>query len=377
MSVSLWRSPLTYAFIAIAILRVYYVFQVPLYTTDLFRNLGYGREFWDYGTQIYSAMPEDFAPAPYQYFWSTHGYTYPATALAFFAVAGLICPGILHAKILLFTFTVLNTWMIHRMTKDRWLTFLYWANPISIWFGSYEGQFEPFVSTWVISGVWLLRSGSPWAMFCLAMGIQAKFLPVFLLPTFFLTDIKRPLKRWISEITIYVVSFLPSIVLTLTGEYIFRLFSPSYIPPVNHIPWNISSPDNFRPQPDWLIYLNAFVSKGTLIVLGILMYLRYRSLSEHPETQTSSSGMWDAVLDYLPAILFIAFLKSSPMTRWWHVMPLPAFAITIQHPTHRRVIFLCACLFGGLSIYTMLFGPVVQANPQETMQILGICFYGF
>ncbi len=214
-------------------------------------------------------------------------------------------------------------------------------------------------------------------MLFLAMGIQAKFLPLFLLPTFFLTDIKRPMQQWVSEIAIYVVSFVPSIVLTLTGEYIFGLFSPSYIPPVNHIPWNISNPDNFRPQPDWLIYVNAIASKGTLIVLGILMYLRYRKLSEHPEERTTSSGVWDSVLDYLPAILFIAFLKSSPMTRWWHVMPLPAFALTIQDPTHRRIVFFCACLFGGLSIHTMLFGPVVQPNSKETMEILGICFWGF
>jgi len=380
-----WRLPLTYAFIAVGILRFYYCFQVPSYTTDLFRNLGYGRQFWHYGLRIYSALPEDFAPEPYQFFWSTHGYTYPAVALAFFVLTALISPGIVHAKIIINLLIILNTWMVHRITKDRWATLLYWANPISIWFGSHEGQFEPFVSTWIILGVWLLRHGSPWAMLCLAMGIQAKMFPVFLIPTFFLTNWRRPAPRWAGDVGIFAVSFLPSIILALTGDYVLKLFSPAYVTPINHIPWLIplraSDLVNFRPQPLWLIYVNAVVSKGTLFVLVYLAYWRYRLLRAQSQATAAPAKLEESILDYAPALFFLCFLKSSPMTNFWHLMLLPDFAMTIQDPRHRRLVFLLACLFGGRSLYAILlapfFGHFGDRNPEGTMQILSICFDRF
>lgn len=363
------------------LLRLYYCFQVPTYTTDLFRNLGYGREFWHYGLQIYSATPEDFAPEPYQFFWGTHGYTYPAATLVFFVLAALICPGILHAKIILALLTVFNTWLVHRMTKDRWVTFLYWANPISLWFGAHEGQFEPYVSTWMILGIWLLRRESPWAMLCLGMGIQAKMFPVFLIPTFFLANWRRPARRWAVDVAVFVLSFAPSIVLALTGDYVLKLFSPAYVTPINHIPWQISDLQKFRPQPGWLIYLNAVVSKGTLFVLVYLAYLRYRALQRASEASPGQISLVQSVLDYAPALLFLCFLKTSPMTNFWHLMLLPAFAMTIQDPRHRRLVFLCACLFGARSLYAIFLGPFFghfgDRNPEGTMQILSICFHRF
>ncbi|MFH1739399.1 MAG: hypothetical protein ABIH23_10370 [bacterium] len=370
-----FRSPLTYAFIAVGLLRFYYCFEVPVYTTDLFRNLAYGREFWHIGPQIYSVMPEDFAPEPYQFFWSTHGYTYPAATLGFFCLIAPICPGILHGKILLTLLSLFNTWMVYRITRDRWTAFLFWANPIAIWYGSHEGQFEPYVSTWMILGVWLLRRRSPWAMFCLAMGIQAKLFPVFLVPTFFLTDWRRPARRWALDIAFFVVGFLPSIALALSGDYLIKLLSPAYIPRINHIPWKIDDLKDFRPQPVWLIYLNAAVSKGTLLLLILLSYSRFRALKQ--EVTTKTGQMMDSILDYAPAFLFLCLLKSSPLTQFWHLMLLPAFAMTIQDRRHRRILFIMACLFGGRSLYTMLIGPFGDRNPSETMQVLSICFYRF
>ncbi len=363
------------AFVAVGILRLYYCFQVPLYTTDLFRNLGYGREFWRLGADIYSAMPEDFSPAPYQFFWSTHGYTYPAATILFFALIAPICAGLVHAKVILTILSAFNTWMTWRITKDRWIALLYWANPISVWFGSHEGQFEPYVATWMILGIWLLQKKSPWAMFCLAIAIQAKLFPVFLIPTFFLWDCRRPLKQWMTDISAFAVGFLPSIVFALTGDYLAKLFSPAYIPHINHIPWNISDLRQFRPQPLWLIYLNAVVSKGTLLLLAGFSYLRYRAIRKAGED--TFQAQLDCILDYAPLLLFICLLKSSPVTQDWHLMLVPAFALTIRHPRHRRTVFLIAWLFGVRSMYSMLIGLIGDRNPSETMQVLSICLYRF
>jgi hypothetical protein len=104
-------------------------------------------------------------------------------------------------------------------------------------------------------------------------------------------------------------------------------------------------------------------------------------LQRGPEVSGGPVRLEDSVLDYAPAFLFLCFLKTSPMTNFWHLMLLPAFAMTIQDPRHRRLVFLCACLFGGRSLHAIFarpfLGPIGDVNPEGTMQILSICFQRF
>ena len=342
---------LVLGFISIGILRFVYCFQVPWHTTDLLRNLGYGREFWNHGFAIYNYTPQDFSPHPCQFLWEGHHYTYPAVTALFFALLSLVSPGLIAAKLWLTILDTVNTLMIGRITRDRVLAFLYWMNPIGVWHVSHEGQFEAFVSFWIIISIWLWRKRSPWAFCVLAGAIQTKLFPVLLVPTFFLTEWHVPFREWSRRTALFALGFLPSLIAVTQGEYITAFLSPGYIPKLNHISWSITNPTYFKYQPWWLVVVNAITSTGTLFFIVLLL----------------RKGR--VILDYVPCFLFLFFLKCSPLTQFWYLQLFPVFALTVQHRQHRRWLFIAGMTMGTRSVVSMLGVRFGYMNPPEVMAL--------
>ncbi|MFH1742486.1 MAG: hypothetical protein ABIH23_26070 [bacterium] len=348
---------LAVGFIGVLLLRLFYCFQVPWHTTDLLRNLGYGREFWRLGFAVYNYTPQDFAPHPCQFLWGGHYYTYPAFAVFFFALIAPLSPGLIAAKLWLTLFDVVNTVLIKKTTNDRLLAFLYFVNPIGIWHVSHEGQFESVVSFWMILAIFLLRRGSPWSFCALGAAIQTKLFPVFLIPTFFLTVSRTAFKDWGRSIGFFALSFLPSLMVITQSEYLSRFFNPGYVPTLNHISWEIMDYSHFQYQPWWLIIINAVASTGILI---LIVWLCYKD---------------KAILNYLPSFLFIFFLKSSPLAQFWYLQLFPAFALTVKHPGHRRLLFLACMALGTRSILSILGVQFAYMNPPDIVELLRSCLW--
>ena len=212
------------------LLRLVYCFKVPVYTTDLLRNLGYGIAFENCGFKIYDLTPFNLSPLDSQFLWQNHRYTYPAMAPLFFAVVSKIWASIFFGKLVLALLDVFSTWLIYRMTKDIWTALFFWLNPVSIWFGAHEGQFEGYVNFLTVCAFYFLHQGKSCAYVFLSFAIQAKLFPVFLCP-YFLTKMswKNP-RKLAMEFFWGIAGFLPSIMAVCYSGYLSELFNPGYVP---------------------------------------------------------------------------------------------------------------------------------------------------
>ena len=348
---------LTLGFIGVGLLRLFFCFQVPWHTTDLLRNLGYGREFWHLGFSLYNYTPQDLSPHPCQFLWGGHHYTYPALTPLLFGLIAFLSPGLVAAKIWLTLFDVVNTVLIKKLTDDRVLAFLYWINPIGLWHVSHEGQFESYVSFWMILAIWLFRKRSPFAFCLLAGAIQTKVFPIFLVPTFFLYDWRIPSRVWFQRCVWFVIGFLPSFIALAQGEYMYRFLTPGYIPGMNPFAWGITDYGHFPYQPWWLIITNAITSCG---ILFLLVWLAARRRN---------------ILDYLPCFLFIFSVKCSPLAWFWYFQLVPAFALTVRDRGDRRLLFLAGMTLGTRSILSIFGLHFAYMNPPEILALQEACLW--
>lgn len=342
----------------IALLRFYHCFQVPLYTTDALRNLGYGIEFSYYGFQVYEYTPADFSPALYQYFWPMHHYTYPPVTLLFFAALAAIWPSLVMVKLALTFIDILNAWLFARITKEPWLGFYYFTFPTCIWFGSREGQFETFVNLWSLLAILFLLKGQGASLFFLSFAVRSKIFPIFLLPYFLSKLPYREPKRCLSFILWGLLSFVPSLVAMLYSDYPANLFQDGYVPKNNPVTWAIFDRGLHAFTPFWLV-LSHFIA-GILFVGTCLYFMR----SEQ------------RIVPYLAPLLFVVFIKSNMLGQFWYFMQLPVFCLTVENVKHRRILLAIALLFSIRSLYSLFIGPVGYQNPDSVMRILQKAMYG-
>jgi len=93
--------------------------------------------------------------------WSGLAYNYPVVALLFFTGIAKLSPTIFFVKFALTFIEAVNTAVIFRYTNQIWLALLYWASPISIWWVSHEGQFEPLQNLFVLVALLVLKKTKP------------------------------------------------------------------------------------------------------------------------------------------------------------------------------------------------------------------------
>ena len=354
-----FRSISFWLFVLGGILRLIYCFRIPLYTTDLLRNLGYGKAFADWGFKVYDLTPFDLSPWPAQFLWSNHHYTYPAMPLLFFAGIAALSPSLVLGKLVLTLLDGINTWMMYKITDDRRVALLYWLNPISVWYTSREGQFEAFVIFFMVLALCALQRKKPWAYALLGFAIQTKLYPVFLLPFFLSRMSWRNPRRWSHEALWGLISFFPSVWAWERSAYLSRLFSSGYTPVYNPISWNIGDPALHPFFPFWLILAHWVV--GLIFVLGCVYgLLRTRDLVE-----------WFAPM------AFVVVAKANIIGQFWYMMLTPAFCLTVSETRSRRWLFVLAFALGVRSLYSIFIGPIGYQNPPDAAYLLEKAFWGF
>jgi hypothetical protein len=341
-----------------AVLRALYLFELPLYTTDHLRNLGYGLAFWQWGFAVYQLTPFDFSPLDVQFLWANHHYTYPAMTLCFFAMAAKIWPAVFFGKMVLTLFDLCSTWVIYKATQDRWTALLFWLNPISIWFTAREGQFEGLVILLMVLAVYFHKKNKPVAMLFWGLAIQTKLFPVFLAPYFGWTAAWKKPRQLAAQAGWGLASFLPSILAQTQGRYLFHLFGAEYVPRYNPMSWNLFDAANFPYTPQWVVALHAVA--GVLFLFAGLWAMK-------------KTGRWEEIL---PALIFVGFVKMNVLGQFWYMMLVPAFCLPVSHTKWRRVLFALALLFGVKSIYSILWGAIGYQNPADAMMILQYNFWG-
>lgn len=343
----------------VGLLRAVYCFSVPLYTTDLLRNLGFGKAFHIWGFGVYDLTPPDFSPWPIQFLWPHHHYTYPAVTLLFYAGVTVISTSMAFAKCVLTLLDVLGTWLIYRVTRDRWTALLYWINPLGVWYVSREGQFEALAGLVMILALHELRREKPWALGLLSLAVQTKLFPVFLLPYFLARLSWRDPKRLARECAWGAAGWLPSLAAGLFSGYLIHLFEPGYIPQVNPISWRLHDPMQFYTYPYWLPVAHAGVS---LVFLALCLYGMEKQ---------------QRVVEFLAPLAFLVFVKSILIGQFWYVTLLPAFCLPVEDTKWRRWLFAACLLFGARELHSIFIGPIGYQNPPDVMSLLEKAFGGF
>ena len=316
----LWN-PLFWLFFLITIYRLYFVFQPPLRSTDLLRNIGFGKEFWRYGLGIYDHPAQDFVGTTYATLGPERYYAYPVVALLFFALVAKIWPSLIFGKLVLTALEGLNAFLVWKISKDRLLPLLYFANPVSLWWVSREGQFEPLMISFALLALYLLPRHSPGAYFSLALGVQSKLTPVFLLP--YLLSKRAGWREFFS----FSLGFFPSLIFSLNNGYPSRFVERRLEAHVcNAYAWNIFDPSLLCDSPAMLVATNALVTYGILFLCLFLMVRRR------------------GFVEYVGLLVFIVVLKSLGVGRPWYLLAVPLMAMPISERWDRRLFFVLGAL---------------------------------
>ena len=347
------------AVFVIAALRVFYCFQLQVYTTDLNRNLAYGKAFGLYGFNLYDLTPYDLSPWPVQYLWPNHHYPYPGATLLFFAALAQLSTAIWFGKLALTALEAVNAWMAYKITNDKWSALLLWCNPISIWFAFREGQFEPWVAFWTLLSIYALRRGRPWALGALTIAVQCKLFPILLAPLFFWNLSWRDPKRLAKELGWAALSLTPTILASIQSDYMRRFLSPGYIPAYNPITWNLSDPALYPFFPYWLVLAHWIA--GLLFVAVGLWGLR----------QTKA---WR---QFFAPLMQVFGVKANLLGQFWYLMIAAPFCIAIEDDRWRRRMLVLAALLGVRSMYSIFIGPIGYMNPPDAVYLIQKIFNGF
>jgi hypothetical protein len=350
---ALLEDSLVWLFVAATLYRLYLCLQPPITSTDLLRYIGFGKEFWKYGLTIYNYPAEHFVGTPYAQHWPAMHFIYPALAMLFFALVSKIWPALVFGKLVLTAIEGLNAFLIWKISDDRLLALLYYISPASLWWFSREGQYEPLLVLFGLIALYLLARRPQWAYLNMALAIQTKYTPGFLLPYFLRKKI-----GW-REGLFFIAGFIPSILFTLRSEYIFRIFTPGYMPTnCNSYTWNILNAERLCGTPFWLVIANALLTYGMLILC--LVFATRCVLSPSKVNR---------VFEYLGLALIIIFLKSITWAQFWYIPTLPLFALTIEEPRERRLFFFL-CLFEMAAIHNLLIAPFGWVDPSPPYQYM-------
>jgi hypothetical protein len=366
---ALLEDSLGWLFVAATLYRLYLCLQPPITSSDLLRYIGFGKEFWKYGLTIYNYPTEHFVGTPYAQHWPRMHFIYPALSILFFALVSKIWPALFFGKLVLTAIEGLNAFLIWKISDDRLLALLYYISPASLWWVSREGQYEPLLVLFGLIALYLLSRRPQWAYFNLALAIQTKYTPGFLLPYFLRKKI-----GW-REVLFFVIGFIPSILFTLRSEYIFRIFVPGYMAAnCNSYTWNIFNTDKLCGTPFWLVVANALLTYGILI-LCLAFAVRSILSPRRPEPVEGSKGSvlsslkGHRVFEYLGLAFFIIFLKSLSWAQFWYIPTIPLFALTIEEPRERRLFF-ALCLFEMAALHSLLIAPFGWVNPSPPYQYM-------
>ncbi len=342
---------------AVALLRLAFCFDTPLYTTDVLRNLGYGLEFWTYGFRVYEMTPFDFSPQVYQFLWPNRHYTYPAVTLVFFAGLARVWASIFFVKLMLTAIDFLNAWLIARMTKSRWLGVLYLCHPVGLWFVSHEGQFESFINLLTILFLYYLQRGRPVSFLFLSLAVQTKLFPIFLVPYALYKLWGKPFRSVGRYFAWGAAGFAPSVIAALTSGYLTHLLRPGYVPKNNPISWALFQPGLHAFTPFWLVLFHWIA--GIIFVVTVLWFVR------------SEKNFFP----YLAPLTFVVFVKANLIGQFWYMLIAPVFCLTVENPAHRRVLMALTLLFGMRSLWSILIGPIGYVSPDHVVALLrGVMF---
>jgi len=325
---------------AIAAIRFYQCALLPSETGDIVRHVLYGvvvntRGFAAAGSSLLSLTSawSDVA-------WARFPYSYPPVTLAFFALMASISPTVFAAKFALTLIEAGNAFLIGRLTRSRLLGLIYWASPLSIWWVSREGQFEPLQSLFMLLSIGATLELPLLAGLALALAVSVKVTAGALAP--WLAGTMWP--QGSRARMFAVIGLMLGLVLIIAAEAVYggisNVIHYSSLLRYNPYFWNPWATDMFTGNAPMQIAVDQIASYG---MLAVLLVLAFRSRN------------W---LPYIAPIVFVVFCKVHTNVQFWYWLLLPAFLIPVPNARWRFALIALCPLLDIHCVMELISGPI-------------------
>lgn len=297
----------------VAAFRLYQCGMLPSETGDIVRHVLYGVAVDQQGVAAAGIPLKVLSGAWSHVAWARFPYSYPPVALAFFALIASISPSVFAAKLALTLIEAGNACLISKLTRSRVLGLLYWASPLSIWWVSREGQFEPLQSFFMLLAIAAAFERQFVSGVALALAASVKVTAGALVP--WLAGVIWP-RGWRARglaVLGLAVGLAPAIVSEVMYGGISNVMRYSSLLIYNPYFWNPWA-DLFTGNTPLQIAANEIASYGLLVTL---IALAFRSRN------------W---LPFIAPIAFVVFCKTHTNVQFWYwlLYPLSLFRFRIR-----------------------------------------------
>jgi hypothetical protein len=327
------------AALAVGALRLHECGVLPTETGDIARNVLYGVAVHADGAAAAGEPLTQLFPQWTAVAWARFPYNYPPIALAFFTLVASISPSVFAAKLALTLIEAINACLIGRLTRSVTLAVLYWASPLSIWWVSREGQFEPLQAMFVLLAIAAATSRSFGGGLSLALGISTKVTAGALAPWFARETWRRgDRSRWLAAFGI-ALGLAPLVAAQWLYGGIANLARYSALLAYNPYYWNPFA-DRFAGNSAFFVATNEIASYGLLTVL-VALAIRARDR-----------------IAYVAPIAFVAFCKVHGNVEFWYWLMLPAFLVPIPDRRWRFALIALCPLIDLHAIVELVGGPI-------------------
>lgn len=324
--------------IGVSIVRLHQCAQLPVVSADALRHVYWGIVVNAHGYAAMARSLLSFRPDLDFVAWNQLGYNYPILSLLFDQFTASLHASLFTYKFLLTLVEAINALLVYSYSRSRLLAALYWASPLSIWWVSREGQFEPLQNFFILAALLLIDRSrfKTLAFVVIGLAIQVKFTALSLIPYMLY-------RIWSSRIKLqaglaFLFSFLPSALLLLVANPL-QLLSQSLSLNYNPYYFNIFQTEMFRADNLLVIAVNQLFSYALFFVLLIYVWLNRRS------------GRW---IEVVPILLFVIFLKGASMAQSWYLITLMPLLLPISNYKLQKLLFCFLPLLDLFSLFKLL-----------------------
>jgi hypothetical protein len=341
---------------AVAVLRLIYCGLMPVVTGDAERNLLYGLAVSEHGVGAERLPLVALSRNLERVAWSHRPFIYPIVALGFFTLVAKVSPTLFALKLMLTAIEALNTWLVVRFSGDRVLGLLYWASPISIWWVSREGQFEPLQNAFVLGSLVVLRTRWwPAAFACVGIGIQTKVSALLIFPYLAYATCERlgETRRraaWLCVCaSLLAASFLPNLLIGGVGPLESVRRATAFIR-INPLYWDIRDQVllSWYGRYPWLV-LWMWTGATVLLVMCLWVAVTNRDVKT-----------W---VSLIAPIAYLVALRVHTAVQTWYLLSLAAFIVPVVPVVWRRRLLATLLLADPHALGLMLYGQFGYLAP--------------
>ncbi|MEX0777865.1 MAG: hypothetical protein WD042_19360 [Phycisphaeraceae bacterium] len=342
-----------------ATVRLYQCTRLPAATCDTQRHIIYGHFVLERGLSVAGQTLPEIDPSYKNVCFRFMPYMYPPLALWFFTAVAAIWPSLFFAKLALTGLEAVNTLLLYRLTRSRWLAAVYWVWPLSTWWISREAQYEPLQNIFVLAAFCLLPGRPFLGILMLMLAIQSKVTALALAPyaawVIFLgvpgspgivSMASIPWRRIAPAAAGVAVGALPTLIAKLYYAPIWQFRYWSGRVGASDLYWN---PFNIEVRGGaamdawgwWHLAL-------TYALLAFLLVAAFRSRYR---------------IAYLAPLVFVVFLLMSHLVQPWYLLALAAFVVPVRE---RRVVWgvFIVLILMNLEPVARLAGHRMYAEPE-------------